>query len=743
MEKETNIKASFIILAFVHLISLCLGESIRITETPGTLPKDYPMGQYSPMLEFTYGDLRNEQYELKVWLLARGPWNCASGQWCEETFNIDNSDGSTPSGMLRVVWNMDVYNYGNLDWVARLYASSGVQVAWDEHYLDGVANRPPILSPIANQRGLVGEPLSFQTTATDPDGDNVSFSASDLPRGATLGADGNFIWWPSEEGEYVFFAHANDGLTYDSQSVTLVVDSEPAEDVRIEILSYPECGSPLDIQGVIMGTSSYDVYRIISYVFIEGSGWWTRPYSDSAKVPIHADGTFEVDLTTGGLDDLAEILYLAVCDEDTTIPILSGSAHIPDSLPVHDSWLQHRDMAPCHRTLEWSGLTWWVKTSRNGTLGPGSNYFDASERNVFVDESGALHLRIRREAGRWPCSEIVSIETFGYGTFEIDLAETPTLDKNAVFGLFTWESTAPNNREIDIEFSKWGQETSVDAQFVVQPWDEPGNRFRFATSRNSGSSVHSFLWEREAIQFQSVFGRRKANWTYTGKSIPLPHRQKVRMNLWLFEGRAPSDGEEQEVVIERFRWFKKCSGLQLDPALRNAIASELGIREDLCLEDLYDPKLRYLEVIDANITDLKGLEHAVHLETLNLPGNAISDLSPLAGLHQLTELDLAGNELHDIDPLHSLINLSSLNLSDNKIKDVNALSGLHRLEILQLNNNQISELSPLAGLNRLRWLEIEGNPLNRKTGEDLKALRSVIEEQNSSRLLHIGRHCPP
>ena len=76
------------------------------------------------------------------------------------------------------------------------------------------------------------------------------------------------------------------------------------------------------------------------------------------------------------------------------------------------------------------------------------------------------------------------------------------------------------------------------------------------------------------------------------------------------------------------------------------------------MEDLYDPSLTHLEASNAGIADLSGLEHAVHLESLNLPGNAIADLSPLVDLRNLRSLRLNGNSIDDIGPLASLHKLT-------------------------------------------------------------------------------------
>ena len=62
------------------------------------------------------------------------------------------------------------------------------------------ANRPPVLAPIGSQSVSEGQPLTFTATATDPDGNALTFSGGSLPTGATLTPAGAFSWTPSFHG---------------------------------------------------------------------------------------------------------------------------------------------------------------------------------------------------------------------------------------------------------------------------------------------------------------------------------------------------------------------------------------------------------------------------------------------------------------------------------------------------------------------------------------------------------------
>ena len=243
-----------LILLMLSMSTVCSAESLTLTGTPDSLPQNLPLGSYSPMLEISYEGLTAQQYILKIWLLNRGPWFCASTQWCESTYVIDNSDGLTPNGKFQIVKNMDVHNYSQLDWVVRLYDAGSSQVAWDENYLSGVSNRPPVLANISDQHLLANDKVTFQATSDDPEGDRVTYSASNLPDGATITPEGLFSWTPGKEGEYTIIVHADDGLTYDSQEVRIHVDHIEAP--KISITSYPECGDTANLEGVVSGTNN-------------------------------------------------------------------------------------------------------------------------------------------------------------------------------------------------------------------------------------------------------------------------------------------------------------------------------------------------------------------------------------------------------------------------------------------------------------------------------------------------------
>ncbi len=93
-------------------------------------------------------------------------------------------------------------------------------------------NGLPRLQPIPNRTINEGDPLTFTVSATDPDGDTLTYSTSGLPRGATFNPTTHvFTWTPdyTQAGTYaVTFTVADSGGLSTSQPVTItVLDATP------------------------------------------------------------------------------------------------------------------------------------------------------------------------------------------------------------------------------------------------------------------------------------------------------------------------------------------------------------------------------------------------------------------------------------------------------------------------------------------------------------------------------------
>jgi hypothetical protein len=127
--------------------------------------------------------------------------------------------------------------------------------------------------------------------------------------------------------------------------------------------------------------------------------------------------------------------------------------------------------------------------------------------------------------------------------------------------MFTWDyaGTGQNHREMDIEVSRWGDPTSKNAQYVVQPFFIPENAARFTAP--SGVLTHYFRWEPGQVTFKTVRGDGSGDKTRTvaehafTSGVPSPGVETVRLNLYVFGGAKDPLQNGAEVVIEKFEYL--------------------------------------------------------------------------------------------------------------------------------------------------------------------------------------------
>jgi hypothetical protein len=97
-------------------------------------------------------------------------------------------------------------------------------------------NRPPVLKAIGNKSVNEGSALSFTISASDADDDTLTYSASNLPAGATFNATTrNFSWTPgySQAGVYAGVRfQVSDGQMTDYEDITVTVGNVLRSDVN-------------------------------------------------------------------------------------------------------------------------------------------------------------------------------------------------------------------------------------------------------------------------------------------------------------------------------------------------------------------------------------------------------------------------------------------------------------------------------------------------------------------------------
>ena len=245
------------------------------------------------------------------------------------------------------------------------------------------------------------------------------------------------------------------------------------------------------------------------------------------------------------------------------------------------------DCSNCSDPMYFSGQSWTIKAYENSTWGPGPNYFSGRSSDVYVDNDGFLHLNIAQHNGRWYSTEVISEETMGYGvyTWVVD-AQLEQMEANTVLGLFTWDNNTfqtQGNSEVDVEVARWGDINEQDILlYSVQPvWFGPykperTQKINTPTGSLNGVTAHRLVWTDSLITWKSwedyADGPNEiGSWSFDlnnpprtkdegGQTsdpiiIPAPGATThARMNLWLFNGAAPTNGQPYEVIIRLFSY---------------------------------------------------------------------------------------------------------------------------------------------------------------------------------------------
>ena len=345
-----------------------------------------------------------------------------------------------------------------------------------------------------------------------------------------------------------------------------------ASQPEVEFTYVPSRCSMDLLEGQVQNVNPAD-YQVAVYIFIpyapDAAGWWTKPYSIAPLTPISPDGKWTCDITTGGIDKAATWIIAFLVPDGYIPPLCTPCSAMPPELYEYPYAQVKRKMS---RIITFSGYEWEVKSMCDIEieLHPGPNYFSDKVEDVWLDEDRQLHLKITQRDGKCYCTEVFTEASLGYGKYVFYITgRVDQLDKNIVHGLFTWDDIAPDDyyREIDIEFSRWGEETNDNAQYVVQPWYLPGHIYRFPIELKDEYSTHSFCWSQDRVHFQSLYGHPALppagediieSWTYSGNDIPAEGNENAHMNLWLFNGSSPSDGKDVEIIIKSFQFISNC-----------------------------------------------------------------------------------------------------------------------------------------------------------------------------------------
>ena len=193
--------------------------------------------------------------------------------------------------------------------VVEFSASDGDKVGVEEVTITVLDdNRPPVLDAIGDRAVDEGQALVIALSGSDPEGDPLTFSADDVPQGATLDADtGVFRWVPGfdQAGDHVVTFRIHDVALDDSETVTLAVRHVNQAPVLTPV--GPKAGAEMasleftldadDIDGDPLTFGAQDLPAGATLNSDSGQFRWTPGFSQAGVHPV----TFSV--SDGALDD--------------------------------------------------------------------------------------------------------------------------------------------------------------------------------------------------------------------------------------------------------------------------------------------------------------------------------------------------------------------------------------------------------------------------------------------------------
>lgn len=109
-------------------------------------------------------------------------------------------------------------------------------------------------------------------------------------------------------------------------------DSAPS---NLEFTYVPRYGTHENLEGRAF-VEDPENYAVATYIKVNG-GWWTKPYWAWPTVPILPDGTFVVDITTGGIDHLAREIVSYLIPHDHNPELRGGQPTLPALLEDKDA----------------------------------------------------------------------------------------------------------------------------------------------------------------------------------------------------------------------------------------------------------------------------------------------------------------------------------------------------------------------------------------------------------------------
>ncbi|MHC4925715.1 MAG: putative Ig domain-containing protein [Planctomycetota bacterium] len=259
-----------------------------------------------------------------------------------------------------------------------IQSSSTLSTPTQLTFSEGTVNTAPVLDAIDDQTISENQTLQLTVSATDADGDSLSYSAENLPAGAVFSGQ-TLSWTPtySQAGTYDILFSVTDGAESDTQTVTVTV--LPVN--QAPVLSAIGNKATAEGQAVTFTISATDPDNDALTLtcsplpagasFVGGRFSWTPGYNQSG------DHTLTFQVSDGVLTD-SETMVVSVSNTNRTPvlgQIIDQTVTVPDTLTVtvpctdadNDTISLSSQNLPGGATLDNGVLTWTPTADQAGT----------------------------------------------------------------------------------------------------------------------------------------------------------------------------------------------------------------------------------------------------------------------------------------------------------------------------------------------------------------------------------------
>lgn len=290
-------------------------------------------------------------------------------------------------------------------------------------------------------------------------------------------------------------------------------------------------------------------------VYAKSGPWWVQPWPEQSLIAINTDSTWSTQTHLGY--EYAALLVNADYHPAPTIDVAPTRSGSVVALKIVNGVGSLPDLPTV--PLRFSGYDWNVRTT-DSARGGLNNLYDAD--NVWIEKSGAVHLRISSKPKGWTCAQLILARSLGYGTYNFVVRDTARLDPAVVLSMHTHDPSAGDQhfREWDIELGRWGRPTSREnAQFGIQPFYVPGNLARF--TEPPGTLTYSLLWEPGGAVFKAFRGSSIPTGahsfyehTFTA-GVPSPGQEHLEFMFYIVASEKSPQHKNTEVIIDKFEYL--------------------------------------------------------------------------------------------------------------------------------------------------------------------------------------------